>query len=367
MKVEHIRIENFKRFREYELSFKNVLLNKISNRYLILGDNGFGKTTLLQAIALPLAFATGLIRSIDEFNWIGFLPTRYFRNGTPYIELTVRFNQEEINNTRQLAKLWRESKPSWFWDDRPFVEPGSSEVVKLKLYGDKCQAETAADYHQFNGRYYLLQLLQTDKTLRSRFAQIPRIFWFDQYRNLATIPESELDSTGQINGSGRISYEVGVSRLRKYLVGWDYKKRLPNTSNDIDYLSQLERLYRTAFPTRRFSGVEPMAGEDGGNFEDYFFLFHDGNNSYDLAEMSAGEQNIFPILYEFVRQQIGNSVILIDEVDLNLHPPVAQLIATQLPKIGRSCQFILTSHSEAVTNIISNSITHRLQGGALCL
>jgi predicted ATP-binding protein involved in virulence len=83
--------------------------------------------------------------------------------------------------------------------------------------------------------------------------------------------------------------------------------------------------------------------------------------------MSSGEQSVFPILYEFVRQQIAHSVVLIDEIDLNLHPPVAQLLVSQLPKIGPTCQFILTTHSEAVNNIIGEDETFRLPGGSLCL
>lgn len=55
MKVESIGINNFKRFESMEVSFKNQTLNTVSNRFLVLGDNGTGKTTLLQAIALPLA------------------------------------------------------------------------------------------------------------------------------------------------------------------------------------------------------------------------------------------------------------------------------------------------------------------------
>jgi len=50
--------------------------------------------------------------------------------------------------------------------------------------------------------------------------------------------------------------------------------------------------------------------------------------------MSAGEQAIFPILFEFVRQQIHRSVVLIDEVDLNLHPPLAQMLLGLLPRLG---------------------------------
>lgn len=89
MKVESIRIENFKRFKDLEISFKNEILDEVSDRYLILGDNGMGKTTLLQAIALPLTFATGRIRDISDFDWIGFLPSRYWRWGSPRIEMQV--------------------------------------------------------------------------------------------------------------------------------------------------------------------------------------------------------------------------------------------------------------------------------------
>ncbi|TFH65913.1 MAG: ATP-binding cassette domain-containing protein, partial [Candidatus Zixiibacteriota bacterium] len=81
MKIESISIKNFKRFDNLEVSFKNETLGEVSNRFMILGDNGSGKTTLLQAIALPLAMATGRIRSVSEFDWIGFQPGRYARWG----------------------------------------------------------------------------------------------------------------------------------------------------------------------------------------------------------------------------------------------------------------------------------------------
>jgi hypothetical protein len=40
MKVESILIKNFKRFEHLEVSFKNQTLNAVSNRFLVLGDNG---------------------------------------------------------------------------------------------------------------------------------------------------------------------------------------------------------------------------------------------------------------------------------------------------------------------------------------
>jgi len=70
MKVESIHIENFKRFKDLEISFKNNILDEVSDRYLILGDNGTGKTTLLQAIALPLVSAFVVIPTLLNYGAI---------------------------------------------------------------------------------------------------------------------------------------------------------------------------------------------------------------------------------------------------------------------------------------------------------
>ena len=124
----------------------------------------------------------------------------------------------------------------------------------------------------------------------------------------------------------------------------------------------LENLYKKVFPGRSFAGNEPMPGIDSPTPDDYYFLLNDGNHTYDLVEMSAGEQSVFPILYQFVRLQIAHSIVLIDEIDLNLHPPAAQTLVSQLPKIGPTCQFIITTHSEAVNGMIGDDETFRLPG-----
>lgn len=364
MKVESISIQNFKLFEDKnEISFKNQTLQEVSNRFLVLGDNGTGKTTLLQAIALPLALASRQIQRVTDFGWRGFLPGRFQRWGAPYIELEVSFEAEEIEATRTVARRWYDAQPC-----NSFVEPGDSHSIRLILDGESCRAGTAAEYFQFAGRYYARQLLRTDLSARSEFSRLPGIFWFDQFRFLShgsnPHPEDNGFGSGEF-GNGRISFEVGIASLRKYLNGWKFAQL--THSYNIDYLMQLENLYKRIFSGRSFAGVEPMPGVDSPAPEDYYFLLNDGHRTYDIVEMSGGEQAVFPLLYEFVRQQIAYSVVLIDEIDLNLHPPAAQLLVRQLTKISPTCQFIFTTHSEAVSDVIGEDDTYRLLGGSLCL
>ena len=367
MKIETISIQNFKLFDELEVSFKNKTLQEVSNRFLVLGDNGTGKTTLLQAIALELGVATRQIYSVSEFDWIGFVPGRFSRWGRPHIELMVSFSDEEIETTRLVARRWYEAQSPEYQSGHPFIERGTSRVVRLTLDGEKCQADTHAEYLQFQGRQNALQLLKTDPSVRPLFSKLPGVFWFDQFRNLgSSLYPAEANGDRTAEPGARASYDFGVARLRRYLNGWKLAQQSHGPYR-IDYLMQLENLYKRIFPGRSFAGVEPMPGVDAPTAEDYYFLLNDGHRHYDIVEMSAGEQAVFPILYEFVRLQIAHSVVLIDEIDLNLHPPAAQLLVNQLSKIGPDCQFIFTTHSDAVSSLIGQDETFRLPGGTLCL
>lgn len=160
--------------------------------------------------------------------------------------------------------------------------------------------------------------------------------------------------------------EFGVGRLRQFLIDWRRRQESGRNYSE-DYLGQLEALYKKVFPERSFWGIENLPSLDSPTEETTYFLIDDGHRKYDIVEMSAGEQAVFPILYEFVRQQIAYSVVLLDEIDLNLHPSAAQFLVSQLNKIAPTCQFLFTTHSESVSNVVGESDTYRLAGGALCL
>lgn len=363
MKLSHIYIENFKRFKNIEIDLKNKLTQDIANPFLIVGDNGTGKTTVLQAIGLCLSMVSGKIRQVSEFDWQGWVPGRYEKWGKPLIELVINLSDEEIMATREVAEKWIELKKP-----KSKVLPEDDHKLTLSLNGEWIEVKgengknKKGNLYQLKGRYYAAQLLKTSPWARDYFSKLPGFFWFDQFRNLAT-PQFE---SNENLSSGRVSYDVGVSRLRRYLIGWKLNQ-LAGADGGPDWLQELENSYRRVFPGRSFRGLEPIHKGGMPTSEEYFFTLSDGSRNYDIEEMSAGEQSVFPMLFEFVRQQIRNSVVLIDEVDLNLHPPLAQSLVNALPVIGPGCQFLLTTHSETVSSVISAEEIHRLPGGKLCL
>ena len=363
MKVASIHLTNFKRFEDLHIDLRSSSTGDVANRFLFLGDNGTGKTTVLQAVALCLSLAFEGTKSVKEFRWPGWLPGRYQRWGKPTVKLELHFSPREIEATNEAWRRYNsQKKRQQTWID---IVPGQSEVIQLTLDGEAVSAGGTLERFQFLGRWCASQLLDTDPSARDLFEQLPGVFWFDQFRTLATSP-APIGGNGDMEGSGQVSYDVGVARFRENLNRWQLG-RLSREPAKQDFLGELEKSYQRIFPGRSFAPPEPMYHAGVPSPKDYYFMIQDGNRTYDIEEMSAGEQAVFPILFEFVRQQVRNSVIMIDEIDLNLHPPEAQWLLSALPALGPGCQFLLTTHSEAISSVVSSYQIHRLPGGRLCL
>jgi energy-coupling factor transporter ATP-binding protein EcfA2 len=329
----------------------------------LIGDNGSGKTTLLQAIALTLSMATRRTPDMASFDWHGFLPERVPSLGPTRVELDVVFDPEEVAVTEELFEAWADSLPSERRQNMTLVPPSDHEEVNLHFEKGRVNSTQGfAAVNQFLGRFYIKKLMNSRPDLRDRFSKLGDVFWFDQHRNLGSVmPEDS--SGGQANGEG---WQAGVEQLREYLVGWWGHHATPGRRGK-DYIEPLEILFQKVFPGTRFVGIEPKEASGAPKAGNFYFLIERGGRVYDLAEMSSGEQAVFPLIYEFVRLDIRRSIVLIDELELHLHPPEQQRVLAALPKIGSDCQFFITTHSEFLTSTIPADRIVRLEKGLRCL
>jgi len=89
MYIERVNLQDVKCFQDIELKFQTAgqTQDRQSNWNVILGDNGDGKTTLLQAIAVCLMDAATAQKLVDPSDWA--------RHGQGTAQLTARLIQEE--------------------------------------------------------------------------------------------------------------------------------------------------------------------------------------------------------------------------------------------------------------------------------
>lgn len=362
MKLRKVVIRNFKGVREVEFSMETAS-HTLRPLMALLGDNGSGKTSILQAIALTLSLATRRTSDMASFNWHGFLPERVPSLGPTFVELEVVFEPEKVTLTSDLFMAWQESLPSERRQTMKIVPPSRHQEVTLRFEKGRINSPQGLEaVNQFLGRYYVKTLITTRPELRENFAKLGDIFWFDQHRNLGFRMADDVDDKGPL----REGWQAGVEQLREYLVGWWGGHTTPSRQGR-DFIPLLEQSFATVFPNTRFVGLKPRAGVTTPRANEFYFLINRDDRIYDLAEMSSGEQAVFPLVYEFVRLDIKRSIVLIDELELHLHPPEQQRLLAALPKIGPDCQFLITTHSEFLSSAIPNEQEVRLAKGTRCL
>lgn len=362
MKLKKVAIRNFKGVQEVEFSMEtpSQAPRKLT---ALLGDNGSGKTSILQAIALTLSMATRRTRDIASFNWHGFVPERVSSLGPTFIELVVSLEPEEVALTSELFEAWQDSLPSDRRQLMKIVPPSGYDEVTLQFERGRVTSPQGFEaVNQFLGRYYVKALRDSRPDLRNHFARLGDIFWFDQHRNLGSLMSE--DTTGE--GLKHEGWQAGVEQLREYLVGW-WGHHTTVARQGKDFIRPLEERFQALFPGTRFVGIMPRSGITTPRANDFYFLIDRDERTYDLSEMSSGEQAIFPLIYEFVRLDIQRSIVLIDELELHLHPPEQQRLLAYLPKLGPDCQFFITTHSEFLSSAIPNEREVRLDRGMRCL
>lgn len=365
MKLKYAHIENFKGVRKADLNF--VPPNETAPQWLhaVLGDNGAGKTTVLQAIALTLSLATRRTRRIEDFRWHGFIPERLSTLGKTRVELVVEFEDDEVRATHEIFDEWQRTAKSNPASRQPFTSPDSLKTVTLVFESGRVDcAEGEAAKFQLLGRYYVKSLSRTRPDLKDYFSRLGDIFWYDQYRNLGDQPQDDLapDEKAPVEG-----WSAGVELLRETLVGWWAYHTSRATSNGRDYIKDLQQHFQQLYPGTQFQGVAPMENARGHGAADFYFILNRDSRPFDISEMSSGEQAIFPLICDFVRLGISRSIVMIDELELHLHPPEQQGLLAYLPKLGSDCQFIITTHSEYVAGCLPKEQETRLPGGRLCL
>ncbi len=88
-------------------------------------------------------------------------------------------------------------------------------------------------------------------------------------------------------------------------------------------------------------------------------IIHKGDTPLNVVQLSSGEKMLLALTADLSRRLtlanphgdnslMGNGVVLIDEIDLHLHPALQRTIIPRLRKTFPNCQFVVTTHSPNV-------------------
>ena len=353
MKIQSLNLKYFKKFKNQPLDFTDPETGLARDIIVLIGMNGAGKTSILQAIAATLGVATGRLQKLPDLEWPGFnyeLLGSNWAKFEPEVTLQVQFSSQEIQAVREFQQKLQDKGSNLR------VSRAGKPIVDLRWQGESVQANTANELFQFKGREYAKRLLRSEGF--EVFKRVGTIFWYTEQRNSTSLTAENPD------GKVEITYDIlrdRLSKLRQFHQDVERGRIQQFRRGQKDIYAEIEQTYKAVFPERGFEGPVPREGIDDILSEPWFYLYYDKSNLYEISEMSGGERAIFPMLVDFANWNIHNSVILIDEIELHLHPPLQQVLLRALPKLGKNNQFIITTHSDYIEQLVPEAHIVRVE------
>ena len=280
----------------------------IYNTIVIAGENGTGKTTILETLAEFLNFGP-----ISNFDYI-----KYELNENQY---TIINDVEKASGGSYIRKKDDDSSTTIVYDYMGSIE---NDIEDLRYYGF-AYSKARSGFSTQKVNYVGLSQLDSDK------------YEMDSIDDFTFIKRLIVDIDAQDNSEWMELTKSGLDN------SFDEFRR--NKSR----LFRFENAFNTFFKNIKFIGVDYK----NKNEKDILFKKHDRKISID--NMSTGEKQIvFRGAYLLKNSKsIANGVILIDEPELSMHPQWQKDIMSYYKNLFlkdgvQNVQIIIATHSEYI-------------------
>lgn len=340
MKIKEIKIRNFRCYENIEI--------KLNPDYTVLiGINGAGKTTILDAISIALG---GYISTFDGMGTYGI-----DKNDSHYkmYEIGSSIEREHQFPVGIYAECEVDKKQiSWIrglnGEKGRTTNTGAKEIIK---YASEIQTKI-----KMGNKDVILPVIAYYGT--------GRLWMQKKDRNLKKIQESFSRLKGYVDCIESASNEKMMLKWFEKMTYLELQegKRIPELSVVKNALSQsymaIDETIKTAeFNFKVRSGeLEVAIRRENGIVENLpLRILSDGIKSTlsMIADIAYRMAILNPQLLDDILEETSG-VVLIDEIDMHLHPSWQKKIISVLKKIFPKVQFVFTTHSPSVLSNVSN-------------
>ncbi len=345
MKIEHIKLENFRKFAVLETDFHPSLT-------VLVGVNGQGKTSLLDAMAVNLS---SFIGAFDGIAAEGFRQNDIRKIHNPETESTVMAGTLAVSTRFLIGKNQRISALRE-------LKPKSGGRARTTTKGSR---EWAA-----HGESLMESLRSPAQTQTA----LPVIAYYDtsrlwsEHRDMER--KAEIDSRRESGYEDCLSGKSNYKQLRHWMILISQEADKSRSAPD-PILQKRAALYDT-FLHGISQTVDQLLGSVG-----YTNLRYRSGDTLEIRDdaaqiylpvdsLSDGIRAVVTLAADIafrcvkLNPQMGKDapqqtegIVLIDEVDMHLHPNWQQTILSQLCTAFPRIQFIVSTHSPQVLSTVS--------------
>ena len=317
MKIEKVHIKNIKGIKDLELLFKKD--NEILDVIVLAGVNGSGKTTILESIKDFFDNKSIDFNDIEKSN----VNLDIFFEEFEKEKIVPFINIDSPNNIYKVFHMLgsynsyvKENKGLYHQLTKEFENPPKIIYVPANNSFEEVETETST----------LLRNYEFINVVNSELMEDIPSYIATRRNYLATIEED--------------------------LTMKEITNKVVNEINSIFNILELDvKLKGFSKDEKTMPIFENSAGEE-----------------FDINDLSSGEKQLFLRTLSIKILEPKNSIILIDEPELSLHPKWQQRIIEVYKKIGENNQIIIATHSPHILGSVSSEnifILYRDENGKI--
>lgn len=341
MQLISLSVENYRGFHRLDLAFAR-------DETVLVGVNGAGKTSILDGVALALSWLTTGIRG-GKADGMALAPA----------DIRIGAGSAAVRLVEELGG----AIPSW--------------TISASHAG-----------HDVNQKQDVSALERPIRLARGTIEQgapcLPLVLYFPTNRSALDIPSRiskphEFDALSAYDGA----LERGSSNFRGFfewfreeedvlnerIVAKTSRNALSSNSSELDDIEDAPLIH----VRRAIEGLFP--GGEGLHIErrPQRMMITTRGVSVDVAQLSDGEKCLLAMAVDLARRMVlaaptsprpleQDAVVLIDEIELHLHPGLQRSILPSLRKIFPNTQFIVSTHSPQVLSSVHVEQVRALEG-----
>jgi AAA15 family ATPase/GTPase len=339
MKLHSLRVQNFRAIEDSKTLDFTDSLGKPRNVTLIVGPNGSGKTSILDAIQVVVKSAENPqkpeLREGLEFSVQQLVYNSNSRINNPCkIEFEYSMEKDEVKAFSEINSIGHPASTLAAIWEYPKQQKENSFSISAKLENQKIIIYVITTF--LGARGHLKKAISLNKVSKSLFERIGGVCYLDQRRSLKLVQSFSKENEDNLPHNDVLSW------LREFFVKdktWNVKEYGES------YWTKVKQLFdKVCHPVE-------LVGVTSGYDRDTLIL-RKNHIEYDLLQMSSGEHQILRILVGLVSERAKNSIVLIDEVELHLHPAwQTRLILALREDKESNNQYIFTTHSPFVKQL----------------
>ena len=334
---------------------------------LIVGVNGVGKSTVLDALRICLSrilpSTTGFRAKARSFD------KRDIRSGFSFLDadLSLTIGDDELRFTR---RQWKEEFAA---DDAENLKKLRREILESERLRERARnllRELEASDGIYDKDFFLPS--QAIFIVAGRIAKVaPNGVFFSTDRSVVFSTKSSRAKSRAAGGKSAAYVEALVSRrmdIAQYANWMRAQEALAKEDRRAKrHLQVLRSAVDSFLPT--YENLRPTDENPSR-----LLIDHDGI-TLEIDQLSDGERGVLALVFDLARRlsqanpslddplSEGHAVVLIDEIDLHLHPKWQRQIVPNLTKTFPRCQFIATTHSPQVIGEVSHEHIHIMADG----